>query len=585
MIRNLARRMLVAQTLSSLTVSLCLLIDNIMIGRFLGVTAIAAYGLANPVLLVIGAIASMLSAGVQVACSRSIGMGSQEETNSGYSSAIAAAAAVSVVFVAVVLVFRNPLATAMGAGTQGALYEDTRAYLAGFIIGAPASMGALILVPFLQMAGKSGLLIAAVLGMTVGDVALDLLNVLVFDGGMFGMGLASSLSYYIAVVIAAFYFLSKKCEFKFARRLVTRAKIRELLAGGVPTVFNMASTVVLVFAMNRIMLGAGGADAVAAYSVVSTIGNASNCVSTGMGGVSLTLSGIFFNEEDRTSLRELMKVLVKDALFMGAGVCAVLLLAAPLMVKLFIPEAGTAQQLAVLGVRLFAVGIIPCVVTNAYKSAYQGTERVIATEVISVLEGAALPVLCALAFGALLGPRGAWTYFVAGEILTLLGLYLFALKKRGAVREAADPLLLPDSFGVAPEDGLECAVSTVEQVVDASQRAEQFCLDSGADARLARRIGLCVEEMAANTVTHGFVKTPGEHHLWVRLLRKADTWILRFRDDCRAFDPMHYVPTSDEKGIGIRLVTGLADEVRYTYSLSLNNLTIHLKDHNMEEKA
>ena len=31
------------------------------------------------------------------------------------------------------------------------------------MIGAPASMGALILIPFLQIAGKSGLLIAAVL--------------------------------------------------------------------------------------------------------------------------------------------------------------------------------------------------------------------------------------------------------------------------------------------------------------------------------------------------------------------------------------------------------------------------------------
>ena len=76
--------MLAAQTLSALTVSLCLLIDNIMIARFLGVQAIAAYGLANPILLVIGAIGSMLAAGVQVACSRSLGSGSKEETDRGY---------------------------------------------------------------------------------------------------------------------------------------------------------------------------------------------------------------------------------------------------------------------------------------------------------------------------------------------------------------------------------------------------------------------------------------------------------------------------------------------------------------------
>ena len=87
--------MLLAQIFSALTVSLCLLIDNIMIGRFLGERALTAYGLANPLLLIIGAVGSMLCAGAQVACSKSLGRGDQEETNVGYSSTVAAAAVFS----------------------------------------------------------------------------------------------------------------------------------------------------------------------------------------------------------------------------------------------------------------------------------------------------------------------------------------------------------------------------------------------------------------------------------------------------------------------------------------------------------
>ena len=70
-------------------------------------------------------------------------------------------------------------------------------------------MGALILVPFLQMAGQSTLLVISVGVMTAADVILDLLNVKVFHGGMFGMGLASSLSYYAALLVAGIYFFSK----------------------------------------------------------------------------------------------------------------------------------------------------------------------------------------------------------------------------------------------------------------------------------------------------------------------------------------------------------------------------------------
>ena len=244
MIRKLVRQMLTAQVFSALTVSLCLLIDSVMIGRFLGEEAIAAYGLANPLLLAIGAIGSLLAAGIQVTCSRSLGKGLQEETNAGYSSALMAAGIVSGIFLVAALVFRSPLARLMGATKSESLFQQTRDYIAGFSIGAPGSMGALVLVPFLQMAGQSNLLIAAVLTMTVADIGLDLLNVLVFHGGMFGMGLASAISYYAAMAVAALYFCSRKCVFKFSVRQVTMTKIRELLSSGVPAGFSMAAAVI-----------------------------------------------------------------------------------------------------------------------------------------------------------------------------------------------------------------------------------------------------------------------------------------------------------------------------------------------------
>ena len=297
MIRKLIRQMLSAQIFSALAVSLCLLVDNIMIGRFLGEQAMAAYSLANPLVLSIGAVGTLLSAGVQVACGKSLGYGSQEETNAGYSSAVAVSAIVAGLFMAVVLLFAPALARIMGAGETGSLFDMTKGYLVGFSIGAPGCMGALVLVPFLQMAGQAGLLSAGVLCMTVADIALDLLSVKVFNGGMFGMGLASSLSYYVVMIVVGFYFLSKRCVFRFSPGQVTLRKIRELIRGGIPACFNMLSTVILVFVLNRILKSTDGSSALAAYAVITALGNAANCITTGIGGVSLTLSGIFYHEE------------------------------------------------------------------------------------------------------------------------------------------------------------------------------------------------------------------------------------------------------------------------------------------------
>ena len=80
MIRKIFRQMLVTQILSAMTVMLCMLVDSMMIGRFLGVDSMTAYGLANPVLLVFAAYGAMLSAGIQVMCGKTMGAGDREGT-------------------------------------------------------------------------------------------------------------------------------------------------------------------------------------------------------------------------------------------------------------------------------------------------------------------------------------------------------------------------------------------------------------------------------------------------------------------------------------------------------------------------
>jgi len=577
MIKKLVGQMLAAQILSALTVSLCLLIDNLMIGRYLGERALTAYGLANPVLLVIGAVGSMLCAGAQVACGKSLGRGDREETNIGYSTAIAVAAVFSVAFTILVALARVPLARLLGAD-EPALLKDTSGYMAGFVIGAPASMGALILVPFLQMAGQSNLLIAAVLGMTLADVAFDLLNVTVFHGGMFGMGLASSLSYYVAMLIGGGYFLSKKCVFSFSKKRILRRKIRELVAGGVPTVFGMASSVVLIFAVNKLLLGLGGKAAVAAYAVINTIINASNCISTGMGGVALTLSGVLYNEEDRAGLSELLGLLSRRAVLLGVAVMALLMAFARPLASLFIPTAGESQSIAVLGLRLFALGMIPCCVSNGLRNCYQGTGRVRMMEVICVLANAALPTLAAALLGSLLGVPGVWLYFVTGEVLTLLFVMAYVWRQKGGVTwRAEDILLLQSDFGVMDADRLEASLGDVDEVMAYSRSAAEFCSAHGGSKRLASHLALCAEEMGANIVTHGFAPD-GKNRLSIRLQVKDGHWTLRFRDDCVAFDPVSHIEKSEEDSLGIRLAMRMADEARYTYSMNLNNLTLVLRE-------
>ena len=104
--------MLVAQILSAMTVMLCMLVDSMMIGRFLGVDAMTAYGLANPVLLIFAAYGAMLSAGVQVMCGRTMGAGDRAGTDACYSTAVALALGVSLGGMALVLLLVSQIGRA-----------------------------------------------------------------------------------------------------------------------------------------------------------------------------------------------------------------------------------------------------------------------------------------------------------------------------------------------------------------------------------------------------------------------------------------------------------------------------------------
>lgn len=576
MIRKLTSKMLLAQVLSVLTTSLCMLVDSIVIGRFLGVRAMAAYGLSSPILLIIGGVGTILSAGVQVSCSKSIGKGLIEEANVGYSSAVGSSLVISMLFLLFVLAFQNHIPTWMGAGTSGELFDSTRGYLIGFSIGAPGCITALVLIPFLQMAGQMGLLISAVVAMTVTDVALDLLNALVFHWGLFGMGLASALSYYVALLVAIWYFFSQKGIFRFRFRNVRISKVAELVKSAIPSVFNIGTGVVLVFLINKILLRLNGSLAVAAYSVMTTIGNASNCISTGVYGVSLTLTGVLYQEEDKTGLNVMLKTLMPRCLIMGLTVGAFLAAAAPALVDLFLTDrTGASRQMAITGLRIYALGLVPCCINNAFKGYLQGSDRIRAIVNYSTAEGLLVPVLFAFGLSFPFGTTGVWFYFLAGEVISLLGFSILKWKRARRVSFDMDVFLdYKKGFGVGPDDMLEFDIKTLDEVTAVAETAERFCIEHGQSELTGAHVALCVEEMAANTIIHGF-SPKGKNSLSVRIQDHDDRWIIRFRDDCRAFDPLHYVfKKTDSPVSGIRLMLSIADEVRYTYSMNLNNLMI-----------
>ncbi len=582
MIKKLFRQMLVTQIVSSMTVTLCMLIDSIMIGRFLGVDAMSAYGLASPLLLVFAAFGSLISAGVQVMCGKTIGAGDREATNACYTCSVLLAAGISVIGFGFVFAFLGPLTSLLGAGSPGPdnpVYGLTKDYITGFIIGAPAFLCAQIMVPFMQLQGCRTRLVVAVIAMTVSDIVFDLLVVFVFHGGTLGMGLASTLSYYIAFGIGIGVFLRKDCMFRFRPRLFRGKTCLELASNGLPTVINSISMVLLVFLLNRMLLSVEGTLAVAAYSVISTVGNICYCFGSGTGSVAMMLASIFYADRDRTSIRSLVQVMTRWAIVLDVVVTAVGLAAAVPLITLFLGGNIAAKSIAVFGLRLFVLSILPSSVNSTFKNYYQGINRLGLTELISVLQNFVFPVAFAFTLSRFLGVTGIWLGFVCGETATLIAFSVMVWRHHGSFSLSADAYsMLPPDFGAAADCCFECKVQSVSDAVNASSQICEFCQQREIDRRTAMLIGLSVEEMTVNIIEHGFTKDKLDHNVDVRLVLEEDCKVIRIRDNCVRFDPTSYLELhqSDDPAahIGLRMVMGMVKEANYVNSLGLNNLSL-----------
>lgn len=584
MIQKLFRQMSTAQIISAMTTTLCLLIDSIVIGRLVGVDAMSAYGIASPLLIVFAALGTMMVNGVQVQLGKAIGRGDTNGANACYSTSILQSLGLGAVWILLVYAAGNPLCTLLGAGTPSAdnvVFQLTGDYLRGFVLGAPFFFLSQIMSAYLQAAGKRKLLLISVIAMTVTDVVFDLLSVFVFHSGMFGIGLASGMSYLAAFAVGLGYFLKKNCLFRFRFHSFQPQSAVGILRAGSPVLLNQVFFTVRTLVFNLLLLDLGGNLAVAAFAVFTTLCNLMYSIGVGTGSVALMLSSIFYNEEDRTSLHSLVRAMVPHTTMLIAAAVLVGELAAPWLIRLFLGADPEILAIAVPGLRLVLIWLIPNVLCGLFKNYFQGIRRTWITNLVAFLQAIGLMLPSVWLFSRLFGLTGFWIGSVVGQFLTLLVIAILVWVKCGRMSFSAEAFsyLSPD-FGAQPENCRDLTILDVETAVLASQTLCDFCREKGVDAKTAMLIGLCVEEMTVNIIEHGFTKDKLSHNVDVRLVIGEDKRIIRIRDNCVNFDPTNYLElhqSSDPAAhIGLRMVMAMVKEAIYVNTLGLNNLTLIL---------
>lgn len=565
--------------LSELAFSVCTVIDGILSGRYLGAGALAAIGLCTPFPSIIAVFSGVMSAGCQAKCSYYMGRGEKENANSVFSTVVL----VSMVFSAIItfsfIAFADPIARGFGASGEAAeLLGDTKDYLVSCATGTVGMIMYTVLCPIVQLEGKRKHIQISALVLTGLNITGDLANMFVFHGGLFGVGLVTALSNMAACGVLAAALLAKNVSFTFSFRLIRLSVLPGLLYKGSPQAVRRGTNALRPLFMNRLTMAAAGSAGLAALSVQGNLRAFSGTVGAGIAGTMLMIAGVIYAEKDFDSLRVLFRESVRKICVLVVPASALLVIAAPLIVRLYMPEHSEASEMAVKALRSYSLALPFVAFNEMYMNYFQATGRTNTSSVFSVLSRIGMIIPCGLILKALFGADGVWAAIFASEALVSLCIAAYALIS-GRTGSFAEKFLFISKSSFENTVFFDAVISQKGEQRGLSEKVEIFCEENGVDENRTYLTSLFCEELVTNIVEYGF-EDDKPHSIDLRISITGEEIRIRIRDDCRPFDPgkwyQLYLTDDPIANIGIKIVIKSSRNFEYTTTFSLNNVFIVL---------
>ena len=559
------------------------IIDGVVTSRFLGPDAYSAVALLGPLVNIILLLASFISIGGQIVCSQKVGTGKRDEANAVFTVSVIFGAGIAVLFVLFSVFFPGVLFRVCGVSLskQPDLYDHMLHYLHGYLIGIPAVVMVQVFSPFMVMDNGKKLVSLSATVLCVADIVGDLLNAFVFHGGIFGMGLATSVAMWLQLGVLAIHFVKRSGYFHFSMKALTGRHLKDIVKNGALSFVKELATVLRDIATNRInLMIAVSTAAVAAKGMQSDLNMLLFCISIGIGRTLLTISSMYYGASDREGLKRAFTYAMK----MVAGVTfvagVILFFVAPLLTRIYTSDPEVIR-LSVFSLRCMALGMVPDGLSAVFQDYLQGVQNRRMVNILCFAERFFIPVLMAWLLGMAFGSMGIMASVAVGKILLLIAMFVYlCIRNKGVPKRAEDFMLLKPGFGGSTEDNLSAQISTMDDVMRLSRSAEAFCLAHGVDVRRSRLMALFVEEMAGNIVSHGKPRSRSDVCVDYRLYASKDGLCLSLRDYCEAFDPMKYYEIHEDSeadgNLGIRMVMKLAKDIRYINTFNSNCLFIDL---------
>ena len=371
--------------LTNIGQQLYMIADASIVGRGVGVKALAAVGATDWTYWVILWTITTMTQGFATFVSRYFGEKDYDKMNKSITTSVYLSAAVAIVLTVVGLLLARPVLVLLK--TPSDILDDSVLYLSTLIAGSLAVAGYNVAAAILRALGDSKSPMIAMVIAAILNIGLDLLAVFVLHWGVFGAALASVLAQLVAFLYCLRRILKTECiclDKKAA--LPDFAMGKELLAFGLPlalqyVVINISGMVL------QSTVNLQGSIFVAGYTANNKVYGLLECSAISLGFSATTFFSQNFGAKRTDRIRAGMRATVGIGIGMALVIGAWMALLGRPLLSLFIDhaEAGSVQALGIS--HRYLMTMSACLIVLYLIYAYRSVLQSMGTSIPSMISG------------------------------------------------------------------------------------------------------------------------------------------------------------------------------------------------------
>ena len=423
-ISQLILKQAIPASIGILVMSINMIVDTIFVGRWIGVLAIAAITVVLPIAFLISSIGMGVGIGGSSIISRALGANKDDKAFEVFGNQISLTIVLSVLFVLVGTFFSTPILQLFGA--NGDIITPATEYFDVIVWGVPFLAFAMMGNPVVRAVGKPNYAMLTMLFPAIANIFLDVIFIKFMNLGMYGAGLATSISYAVSGLFILWFFISKRTELKIIPKYfkLNFSIVKEIISLGGVTVVRQGTISILTIVLNYSLFKYGGEISIAIYGIINRVMLFALFPVLGVTQGFLPIAGYNYGANNIERVKET----IKTSILFGTGIAVLIFIMIMLFPTELVGVFTEDKKLLKLTPDALIVAFLatPVITTQLIGSAYfQAAGKALPALLLTLLKQGFFLIPLVYILPKFYGVNGVWMSFPIADVLSTVLTYAY----------------------------------------------------------------------------------------------------------------------------------------------------------------